>query len=63
MEVATDETRLTQMTSIHADGIAQSTSTFMQKVVTGKGLDTLASTAEMLERQSTATDLGTGDAQ
>jgi hypothetical protein len=52
MEVATDETRLTKMTFINADGIAQPTSTLMQKIITDKGLDTVASIAEMLEWQS-----------
>jgi hypothetical protein len=61
MEVATDETRLTYMTFINADGIAQPTSTLRQQIITDKGLDTVASTAEMLEWQSTI--IGIGDAQ
>ena len=61
MEIASDETRLTKMTFINADGIAQPTSILGQKIITDKGLDTVASIAEMLEWQSTI--IGIGDAQ
>jgi hypothetical protein len=52
---------LTKMTFINADGIAQPTSILGQKIVTDKGLDTVASIAVMLVWQSKI--IGIGDAQ